>query len=136
MNSRAMHLESLDSFQDPSKIMEPETLPIAEEPVNQYISSAHFKISTEPERDHLKSKYIRYNVAAELEPSLSQPEVTAARMEDELSRLQHQGTSILEDSLMLPQDLYNKQIDESFRLRKLEQSLEDYSRDKQSSLVS
>lgn len=99
----------------------------------QVESSRHFTISTAPQALDEKNPYIRYQVIESMEQELANPNITEARMEDELERLKNKKVDELEESLLMPQELYNRHVDESFRLRKLEQSLEDLNYQKKSS---
>lgn len=131
LNSGAMAQEPIDKSEgEEGKMVFPQ--PPKEYLANGHQISSRFKISTEPELDHSKTKYIRYDVTEPIDSSLDNPSIDNARMVDELSRLKQHDSDLFQDSLLIPQELYNRQIDESFRIRKLEKSLDDFSRQKQS----
>lgn len=96
--------------------------------------SNHFTITTDPQVAEDQTRYLRYQPIEPMDHEIGNPEVEEARIEDELERLKNKKVDELEESLLMPQELYNRHVDESFRLRKLEQSLDAISQQKKSSI--
>lgn len=86
-----------------------------------------FKISTEPEESN---RPVKYNVVNIDHTGLNDLDVQASRNQLELNRIMTNKIPSIdeefEDTLLLPQELYEKQIVEDFRIRKLEMALEEH----------